>query len=64
MSLFQIFLLFLASLATTGFLIVCAALWSARRNAPYWDETNREFVDEDTVKARNARLFNVGKNIK
>lgn len=58
------FLIFIAALATTGFLIVCVALRSARRNAPYWDETNREFVDEDTIKARNARLFNAAKNIK
>lgn len=49
-------LLFILGLGGLGTLIVCAALWNARRNAPYWDETNREFIDEDTLKARNAKL--------
>ncbi len=47
-----------------AFLIVCAALSSARRSAPYWDETNREFIDEDQQRAKRAQLFNAANNLK
>ncbi len=54
----------IVGLIFTAFLIVVCALRAAYRSAPYWDERNREFVDEDQQRAKRAQLFNAANNLK